>query len=86
MTSSCHSFFVYVPVIEKSVFFNITWYLKRIWQNEVPSLHHLHYALGVQSWSKTFWFMPISEAVPTDDQKAYSDPYKIVNITVRETN
>lgn len=29
--------------------------------------------------------MPISEAVPTDDQKAYSDPYKIVNITVRET-
>lgn len=28
--------------------------------------------------------MPISEAVLTDDQKAYSDPYKIVNITVRE--
>lgn len=29
--------------------------------------------------------MPISEAVPTDDQKAHSDSYKIVNITVRET-
>lgn len=29
--------------------------------------------------------MPISEAVPTDDQKALSDSYKIVDITVRDT-
>jgi len=29
--------------------------------------------------------MPISEAVPTADQKGHSDSYKTVNITVRET-
>lgn len=46
-------------MIEKNVFFNTSWYLKRKWQNEVPSLHHLHYAVGVQIWSKTFWFIPM---------------------------
>lgn len=78
-----HSFYMHLR-LRKNVFFNITWYLKRIWQKEVPSLHHLHCALGVQSRSKTFWFIPISEVVPRDDQKVQSGSYTILRYGVRE--